>query len=285
LRRLDISQLNKETALKLLLNLMTIFSVFSIFFIILFLIKESLPFLKEKGLEMLFVDTWRPIAGKYGIIPLLLSSLLVSLLAILISGSIGIISATYLVEYANKKIAAIIRAITELLAGIPSVVYGFFGLMVIVKLVQITFDLASGETILAGAITLAIMTLPIIVSVACDAISSVPKEYREASLALGATKLQTIFRVVLPCSFRGILTGIILAFGRAIGETMAVVMVVGNVAQIPSILKPGEPITSAILLEMGEAAIGSMHYHALFTLGLILLLISLALCLLLNKIK
>ncbi len=267
------------------MSLAAAFAIFSILFIIVFLVKESLPFLKEKGIEMLLAETWKPVAGKYGILPLLLSSLLVSLLAILISGSIGVISAIYLVEYANKKIAAIVRAITELLAGIPSVVYGFFGLVVIVKFVQITFDLASGETILAGAITLAIMTLPIVVSVACDAILAVPKEYREASLALGATKLQTIFKVVLPCSFRGILTGIILAFGRAIGETMAVVMVVGNVAQIPSVLRPGEPITSAILLEMGEAAVGSMHYHALFTLGLILLLISLVLCLLLNKIK
>lgn len=179
-------------------------------------------------------------------------------------------------EVANPKIRNILKPIIELLNGIPSVVYGFFGLAVIVPLLQNTFDLPVGESGLAGSIILAIMALPTIITVAEDAMSNCPRSMREASLALGSTQWQTIYKVVIPSSISGITSGVVLGIGRAIGETMAVLMVTGNAAVIPtSILEPLRTIPATIAAELGEAPAGGAHYQSLFLLGVILFFITL----------
>ena len=180
-------------------------------------------------------------------------------------------------ELASTKMRNILKPVIELLAGIPSVVYGFFGLVVIVPMIHDFFDLPVGESGLAGAIVLAIMALPTVITVAEDAIRSVPRTTKEASLALGASHLQTIFRVILPYSVSGIMAAVVLGIGRAIGETMAVLMVTGNSAVIPTtLLEPVRTIPATIAAELGEAPSGGAHYEALFMLGVILFIITLA---------
>ena len=211
----------------------------------------------------------------YGILPLISGTLWISLFAILIALPFGLAVAIYMAELANARTRAILKPMIELLAGIPSVVYGFFGLVVIVPLIQKLFNLSVGETGLTGSIILAIMALPTIITVAEDSIRQAPKSIREASLALGATKLQTIFRVILPSSISGITAAVVLGIGRAIGETMAVLMVTGNAAIIPtSIFEPMRTIPATIAAELGESPAGGVHYQALFMLGIILFLIT-----------
>jgi len=224
-------------------------------------------------------NEWYPTAtpsAQYGLLPLLLGTLWVSLGAILISLPFGIAVAVYLGEIATMRVRNILKPLIELLAGIPSVVYGFFGLVVIVPLLQESFKLPVGETALAGSIVLAIMALPTIITVAEDAIRTAPRAMKEASLALGATHWQTIYRVIIPYSKSGITSAAVLGIGRAIGETMAVLMVTGNAAVIPhSFLEPVRTIPATIAAELGEASVGSGHYQALFALGCILFLITL----------
>lgn len=219
--------------------------------------------------------TAQPVA-QFGVFPLLMGTLWVSLLAILIALPFGLATAIYMAEIAQPGVRSFLKPVIELLAGIPSVVYGFFGLIVIVPLVQKTFDLPVGETGLTGSIVLAIMALPTIITVAEDAIRRTPRSVKEASLALGASHWQTIYRVVIPYASSGITAAIILGIGRAIGETMAVLMVTGNAAVVPhSILEPMRTIPATIAAELGEAAKGSLHYDALFALGCILFIITL----------
>jgi phosphate transport system permease protein len=218
--------------------------------------------------------TAQPVA-QFGILPLLMGTLWVSLLAILIALPFGLSTAIYMAEIAQPGVRSILKPVIELLAGIPSVVYGFFGLIVIVPYVQKIFDLPVGETGLTGSIVLAIMALPTIITVAEDAIRRTPVSVKEASLALGASHWQTIYRVIVPYASSGITAAIILGIGRAIGETMAVLMVTGNAAILPhSILQPMRTIPATIAAELGEAAKGSLHYDALFALGCILFLIT-----------
>ncbi|HNP49962.1 MAG TPA: phosphate ABC transporter permease subunit PstC, partial [Bacteroidia bacterium] len=189
---------------------------------------------------------------------------------------IGIATSIYMAEVANEKVRKILKPIIELLAGIPSVVYGFFGLIVIVPLIHDVFNLPVGETALAGSIVLAIMALPTIITVSEDAIRNTPRSMKEASLALGANRWQTIHRVVLPYSMSGITAAAILGIGRAIGETMAVLMVTGNAAVMPhSLLQPVRTIPATIAAELGEAPQGGVHYKALFALGCILFILTL----------
>jgi phosphate ABC transporter permease protein PstC len=196
---------------------------------------------------------------------------------------IGLLTAIFLAEVAPSKVREVVKPAIELLAGIPSVIYGLFGLIVIVKYIRIAFDRPTGESILAGSIILAIMILPTIISISEDAIRQVPRSFREGALALGATQWETLSRTIVPSAKSGILASIILGVGRAIGETMAVVLVVGNVEQMPtSFFAAGEPLTSTILLEMGEAAVGSVHYSAIFALGILLFAIIMALNLVSN---
>ncbi len=225
-------------------------------------------------------NEWFPTATPaplFGTLPLLLGTLLVSLVAILIATPIGVAVAIYLAELASPKMHRIVKPVIELLSGIPSIVYGFFGLVVIVPLIQQTFGLPVGETGLAGAIVLAIMTLPTIITVGEDAIRSTPKAMKEAALGLGANHWQTIYEVVLPYSVSGLAAAVVLGIGRAIGETMAVLMVTGNAAVLTgNLLEPCRTIPATIAAELGETSAGSAHYQSLFLLGCILFVITLA---------
>lgn len=229
--------------------------------------------------EFLTGKEWYPTsepAVQLGVLPLIMGTLVVSLFAIIFALPIGIATAIYLAEIANPKLQKILKPVIELLAGIPSVVYGFFGLITIVPMIHDWFNLPVGETALAGAIVLSIMALPTIITVSEDAIRNTPRSMKEASLALGANHWQTISRVILPYSMSGITAAAILGIGRAIGETMAVLMVTGNAAVIPtSLLQPVRTIPATIAAELGEAPQGGIHYKALFALGCILFIMTL----------
>ena len=224
---------------------------------------------------------WYPTSAPapiFGLIPLLLGTLLVSIGAIVLSLPFGMAVAIYLAEIANKRTREILKPVIELLAGIPSVVYGFFGLVVIVPLIQKGLNLPVGETAFAVSVVLAIMALPTIITVAEDAMRTTPRAMKEASLALGATQWQTIYKVIIPYSISGITSAVVLGIGRAIGETMAVLMVTGNAAVIPtSFFEPVRTIPATIAAELGEAPAGGAHYQALFLLGAVLFIITLVL--------
>jgi phosphate transport system permease protein len=226
------------------------------------------------GLE--WIPTTTP-APQFGVLPLILGTLCVSIVAILIATPLGLGVAIYLSELSKDRLRNILKPAIELLAGIPSVVYGFFGLVVLVPLIQKTFNLPVGQTALTGSIVLAIMALPTIITVAEDAMRSTPRTMREASLALGATHWQTIYKVIIPYASSGISAAVVLGIGRAIGETMVALMVTGNAGIIPkTLLTPVRTIPATIAAELGEAPVGGVHYQALFVLGCVLFLITLA---------
>jgi len=235
--------------------------------------KNNLP-------DFLLGKLWFPTAEpavQLGTLPLILGTFMVSIFAILFALPIGLATAIYMAEVANPKVRNVMKPVIELLAGIPSVVFGFFGLIVIVPLIHDLFDLPVGETALAGSVVLGIMALPTIITVSEDAIRNTPRAMKEASLALGATRWQTMSRVVLPYSISGITAAAILGIGRAMGETMAVLMVTGNAAVMPtSLLQPVRTIPATIAAELGEAPQGGVHYKALFALGCILFLMTMA---------
>ena len=242
--------------------------------------QKNIRYIEDQNIpakDVLLGNEWFPTATPspiFGILPLISGTLWVSFFAILIALPFGLAISIYLAEVANEKTRKFLKPIIELLNGIPSVVYGFFGLAVIVPFLQQTFNLPVGESGLAGSLVLAIMALPTIITVAEDAMRSCPRNMREASLALGATQWQTIYKVVIPFSISGITSGIVLGIGRAIGETMAVLMVTGNAAVMPhSILEPLRTIPATIAAELGEAPAGGAHYQSLFLLGVILLFI------------
>lgn len=222
---------------------------------------------------------WFPTATpspQFGFVPLILGTVWVTVFAILFALPFGLAVAIYMAEVANERMRKILKPIIELLSGIPSVVYGFFGLIIVVPLLQDVFGLPVGESGLAGAIVLAIMALPTIITVGEDAMLNCPRAQREASLALGASKWQTIYKVVMPYSISGISSGVVLGIGRAFGETMAVLMVTGNAAVIPlSITDPLRTIPATIAAELGEAPAGGPHYQSLFLLGVVLFFITL----------
>lgn len=234
---------------------------------------------KIKLSKFLSDEEWYPTAkpvSQFGVKPLILGTLWVSFGAILFALPIGLAAAIFLSEIAHRRVRNFLKPLIELLAGIPSVVYGFFGLVVIVPFIQEMFDLPVGETGLAGSIILAIMALPTIITISEDAMRNTPRAMKEASLALGATKWQTIYKVIIPYSASGITAGAILGIGRAIGETMAVLMVTGNASIIPhTLLEPMRTIPATIAAELGEAPTGGVHYQALFALGCILFILTL----------
>ena len=259
-----------------------IFAVVTIFFILAFLVVDAYPVFRSEGVwSFLSGPTWNPTGAipAYGIWPLIVGTLLVTLGAMAIAIPLGIGSAIFIAELAPYRVKAVVKPAIELLAGIPSVVFGFFGLIVLTNWIRVNFAVPTGETWLAGSILLAVMALPTIISVSEDAIASAPREYKEGSLALGATRWQTISRVVTPAALSGITAAIILGIGRAVGETMAVLMVTGNAAIIPdpvwNVLTPVRTLTGTLGIEMGEVAIGSLHYHALFGVAAVLLVITL----------
>jgi len=253
-------------------------SIFFVVLIFLFLLKEGLAVFKTvTPPQFLFGKSWYPISEPphLGILPLILGSLMVTLGAALISIPIGVACAVYIAEVAPLKIKEILKSGIELLAAIPSVVLGFIGMVTLVPWIKSIFHLPTGLTALSGAVMLAFMAMPTIVSIAEDALYSVPKTYKEGALALGATHWQAIHRVILPAASSGIMAAVMLGIGRVIGETMAVMMITGNAAVIPhSILQPVRTLTATIAAEMGEAVVGSEHYFALFAVGIVLFVIS-----------
>ena len=270
----------KEGIIEKLILLCGLASIFFVVLIFLFLLKEGLAVFKTVNLfSFLSGKNWYPISEppQLGILPLILGSFLVTIGASIISIPIGVACAIYIAEIAPGSIKEILKSGIELLAAIPSVVLGFIGMVTLVPWVKTVFHLPTGLTALSGAIMLAFMAMPTIVSIAEDALYSVPKSYKEGAFALGATHWQTIWRVMLPAASSGILAAIMLGIGRVIGETMAVMMITGNAAVIPhTILQPVRTLTATIAAEMGEAVVGSEHYFALFAIGIVLFIISFA---------
>ncbi len=244
-----------------------------------FLIREGLPTLSEVSLSTLFSVRWYPIEGYYGILPLIGGSLIITLGATLIAVPFGIGAAVYIAEIAPRWMRDILKPLVEVLGGLPSVVLGFLGILILSPNLRVLLDLPTGLTALAGSLLLGGIAIPTVVSVAEDALDAVPKSYRDAALALGATEWQTIWRVTLPAARSGVLTGVMLGVGRAIGETMTVMMVTGNAPILPkglsALLAPARTMTATIAAEMGEVANGSVHYHVLFFIGMVLFIISL----------
>ena len=247
--------------------------------IFIFLLREGLPALSNVPLKELLSTRWYPIENYFGILPLLTGSLVVTLGAALIAIPLGLGTAIFIAEISPRWLRELLKPLVELLGGLPSVVLGFLGILVLSPNLRIFLDLPTGLSALAGSLLLGAIAIPTIVSIAEDALDSVPQSYREGALAVGATRWQTIWRVTLPAARSGVLTAIMLGIGRALGETMAVMMVTGNAPVMAtrwnSLFLPARTMTATIAAEMGEVANGSVHYHVLFFIGLVLFLVSL----------
>ena len=262
-----------EWGMNLIFFICGIIAVAFVLLISIYLIISGLPAISEIGLvNFLFGTRWYASTGDFGIFAIILTSFAGTAGAILLGVPIGLMTAIFLAKVAPPKVATVIHTAVELLAGIPSVVYGLVGMILLVPAIRVAFDLPSGATLLAAIIVLAIMILPSIVSVSETALRAVPPEYEEASLALGATHIETVFRVSVPAARSGVATAIVLGIGRAIGEAMAIIMVAGNVANMPGLLTPVRFLTTAIVSEMSYASVGSLHRNALFSIGLVLFL-------------
>ncbi|HPH95811.1 MAG TPA: phosphate ABC transporter permease subunit PstC [Anaerolineaceae bacterium] len=255
-------------------------SILFVIMIVFFLLSEGLPALTEVPISSLLNSRWYPIEALYGILPLFLGSIVVTLGSTFISVPFGIITAVFLSEVAPKWAREILKPLVEILAGLPSVMLGFLGILVLSPLLREFLNLPTGLTAFTGSLLLGGIAVPTIVSIAEDALGNVPQSYRQAALALGATRWQTIWGVTVPAARSGILTAIMLGVGRAMGETMTVMMVTGNAALLPTSLQalfmPIRTMTATIASEMGEVAKGSTHYHILFLIGIFLFVISLA---------
>jgi len=248
--------------------------------IFLFLLREGLPVLQGVPLSSLLGQRWYPIEAYFSILPLLWGSIVVTLGALLIAIPFGVGTSVFISEVAPPWVNSLVKPMIEILAGMPSVVLGFLGIQVAVPLLRQSFDLPTGLSAFSGAVMLALIAIPTIVSITEDALNTVPSSYREAALALGTTRWQTIWGVTVPAAKSGILTAVMLGVGRAIGETMAVMMVTGNAPVLPDGLNffftPVRTMTATIASEMGEVANGSEHYQVLFFIGIVLFLISFA---------
>jgi phosphate transport system permease protein len=270
----------KEIVIKNIFAVFAFLSVLILGLIVIFLFREGIPIFREVSVfKFLFGNFWYPTyePPEYGIWPLIVGSLLVTLFACLIAVPMGVLSAIYISEIAPASIKEILKSVIELLAGLPSVVLGFFGMVIIAPWLQETFDLPTGLNIVNASVMLAIMAIPTISSISEDALYAVPRDFKEASYALGATKFETIVSISVPAALSGISTAVILGMARAIGETMVVLMVAGGAAAIPhSIFDSVRPMTASIAAEMGEAPYRSGHYHALFATGIVLFFITLA---------
>lgn len=247
--------------------------------IFLFLMQQGTPALIKIPISTLFSTRWYPIENKFGILPLIGGTVVVTFGAALFAVPLGLATAIYIAEIAPPWVREILKPLVEVLGGLPSVMLGFLGILIVTPLVRTTLDVPTGLTAFTGALILGGMAIPTIVSVAEDALDTVPRTYRQAALALGATEWQTIWRVTLPAARSGVLTAIMLGIGRAIGETMTVMMVTGNAPILPTglgaLFRPVRTMTATIAAEMGEVATGSVHYHTLFLIGIMLFLISL----------
>lgn len=267
---------------------MGLISIITLGLIVLFLFKEGLPIFETVTLrEFLLGREWYPTYDppSFGIFPLIVGSVVVTLCSSLIAVPLGVLAAIYIAELADRRVKELLKPVIELLATLPSVVIGFFGMVIVAPLLQSMFDIPTGLNILNASIMLALMAIPTITSVSEDAIHAVPQALRDASYALGATKWETTIQVVIPAALSGICTAIILGMARAIGETMVVLMVAGGAAMVPhSIFDPVRPMPASIAAEMGEAPFRSNHYYALFATGIVLFFVSLFLNLLADYI-
>jgi phosphate transport system permease protein len=267
-----------EFAIEALIRVIGFSSIGFVLLIFLFLLKEGLPVFLRVPLGDLLGTRWYPTFDLFGTLPLILGSILVTVTAVVIALPLGVMTAVFVREVAPRWAREILKPMIEVLAGIPSVVLGFFGMTIVAPFVRETLGAPTGLTAFTGALLLAYMSLPTMISVAEDALDAVPKSYRDAGLAMGATQWQTIWRVVVPAGRSGIVTGVMLGVGRAIGETMAVMMVTGNAARMPlsldSVFRPIRTMTATIAAEMGEVAHGGTHYNALFGVGIVLFVIT-----------
>lgn len=277
-----------ENFFEFIVKLLTFLSLLLLVFIVIFIFRESIVFFKEVPiLKFILGKTWNPLnsPGELSILPIVLGTVYVSLIGILIALPIGVGFAVFLSIYTNEKTRRFIRGMVDILAGIPSVVYGFIGLLVVVKFLEVKFLFVSGESVLAGGIVLSIMMLPFIISTCAESMEKIYEEYFQYSNALGVSKSYMIRKIIIPESRRSILASIVLALGRGMGETMAVMMVIGNAPIMPSLFKKCQTIPSLIALEMGMAEVGSLHYHALFSSGFVLMIILIIINVLLHFIK
>lgn len=274
-----------ETSMNIIFTLCGFLAVFFVIVITAFLLVSGVPAIgKIEIFEFLFGNTWASTAAepKFGILPFILSSVYGTFGAVLIGVPIGIMCAIFIAKSKHKKLTAIVRLGVDLLSGIPSVIYGLVGMIVLVPLVRKVFNLPDGATLFTAIIVLAVMILPSVISVSETAIRAVQKEYEEGSLALGATQTETIFKVILPSAKSGILTAVVLGIGRSIGEAMAVMMVSGNVANMPSLFTSVRFLTTAVASEMSYSS--GLQRQALFSIALVLFVFILAINLVLNLI-
>jgi phosphate transport system permease protein len=268
----------KEKLIKIIFFVFALISIVILGLILFSLFREGLPLFKKVRIyDFIFGLEWYPTADPplFGIFPLIVGSVIVTIFATIIAVPLGVLSAVYISEIAPKAIKEFLKSAIELLAGLPSVVLGFFGMVVVAPWMQNTFDLPTGLNIVNASVILAIMAIPTISSISEDALYAVSREFKEASYALGATKFETITRVILPSALSGILTAVILGMSRAIGETMVVLMVAGGAAALPeSIFDSVRPMPASIAAEMGEAPYRSAHYQALFATGIVLFIMT-----------
>lgn len=263
-----------DRLLEYLIKMGMAITIFLMAFLMIYIVVQGLPVFETVSVrDFIFSDDWSPVGqpGTFGIAAMILGSISVSLLAIAIAIPLGVGCAIYICFCLNEKMERIVLSFIDMLAGVPSVVFGFIGLMIVIKFFEEDLHMPSGECVLAGGIVLAVMILPFIVTNCTESLSSGKALYGASSLNLGVSQWYTLQHIILPYSFRAISVSLILAFSRAMGETMAVMMVMGNAAVLPQLLHKGETIPALIALEMGTAAYGSTHYHALYAAGLVLL--------------
>lgn len=276
-----------EQAIHLIFLLCGIVAVGFVLCISVYLVISGLPAIREIGLtKFLFGKVWAPTNAttgpQFGILPVILTSVYGTAGALLLGVPVGLMTAIFLAKAAPPRLAAVIRTAVQLLAGIPSVVYGLVGMIVLVPAIRRAFGLGSGACLLAAILVLTVMVLPSIINVAETALQAVPREYEEASLALGATETETYFRVSLPAARSGVAAAVVLGVGRAIGEAMAIIMVAGNVANMPGLFTSVRFLTTGIISGMSDAAVGSLYQQALFSIGLVLFLFIMLINVLLN---
>ena len=272
-----------EKAMNLLFLVCGLLTILFVILITVFLVISGIPAIRNIGLgDFLFGKTWASTSARpsYGILPFILTSVYGTLGAVLIGVPIGLLCAIFLAKMSPKKVGSVVRNVVDLLAGIPSVVYGLAGMIIIVPCVREIFHLPDGANLFSAILVLAVMILPSVISVSETAIKAVPKEYEEASLALGATKTETIFKVVVPAAKSGIVTAVVLGIGRAVGEAMAVMMVAGNVANMPELFGSVRFLTTAVASEMSYSS--GLQRQALFSIALVLFLFIMAINLILN---
>lgn len=278
----------EDRIFKYIVSFFAFFSVLILTFIVVFILRESILFFKEVPIiDFILGRKWNPLNSPdtLSIYPIILGTVYVSIIGIIIALPIGVGNAIVLSIYTDGEFKRIIRGVIDLLAGIPSVIYGFIGLLVVVKFFEVRFSFATGESVLAGGIVLSVMMLPFIISTCEESMEKIYKEYSIYSNALGVSKSYMIRKLVLPNSKRSILVSIVLALGRGMGETMAVMMVIGNAPIMPKLLGKAQTIPSLIALEMGMAEVGSLHYHALYASGFVLMMILLIINVILYIIK